>query len=106
MKLKTLRTLVGATSVIAITGMIVSAILNHIGSVIAFGTFGAVAIVVMITSTTTVRTSMQSQASEDSAGSGEDLELEVSRLTSQYPVPEAEVRELIRRSVALARKNK
>ncbi len=105
MRLRTLRTVVGANSVIAIAGMIISAILNHIGSVIAFGSIGATGILVMIASTTTTNADSKSHSSGDDSISGDELEAEVARLVTKYAVPEEEVRGLIRRSVALARKN-
>ena len=103
MRLRTLRTVVGANSVVAIAGMIISAILNHIGSVIAFGSIGAIGILVMIASTTTNADS-KSHASGDDSISGDELEAEVAHLVTKYAVPEEEVRGLIRRSVTLARK--
>lgn len=106
MRLKTLRTVVGATSVIAIAGMIVSAILNHIGSVIAFGSLGAIGIIVMIASTTTTKADSVATLVSDRDVSSDDLEAAVTNIVSNYNVPEDQVRGLIRRSVALALKNK
>ncbi len=106
MRLKTLRTVVGTTSVIAIAGMIVSAILNHIGSVIAFGSLGAIGILVMIASTTTLKADSTARLVSYSDVSSDDLEADVANIVSKYNVPEDQVRGLIRRSVSLARRNK
>ena len=86
MKLKTLRTIVGVSSAISIVGMIVSAILNHIGSVIAFGLVGAIGILVMVTSTTVVNADVASSYSSNDAITGEALEKSVVELTSKYAV--------------------
>jgi hypothetical protein len=106
MRLKTLRTVVGTTSVIAIAGMIVSAILNHIGSVIAFGSLGAIGILVMVASTTTLKADSTASLISYSDVSSDDLEADVANIVSKYNVPEDQVRGLIRRSVSLARRNK
>lgn len=106
MRLRSLRIIIGVTSVASIAGMIVSAILNHIGSVIAFGSIGAIGILVMISATTTVKANSQPNNGEIELLTGENLEDKVTKIISQYNVPEEEVRELLRHSVALARKNK
>ena len=100
MKLATIRLIVGIVCTGAVAGMIVSALLSHIGAVVAFGSIATGAIVAMMAATLAVRAEYhRDQALAASASS--ELEESIARLAGKGAVAESELRDLARAAVRL-----
>ncbi len=95
MTIKLLRRIVVVCCVISVAGMIVTNIKGAIGGAMAFGMFGAIAMLMLIVGNTLVRPSNQGGAQEALAA---ELEARVQDLL-KTGAPEQEVREIVRKAV-------
>lgn len=105
MTLRKLKLIVGITCVISIIGMIVTAITNHLGGVIAFGSVSSVSILTMIAAATVVRNESSSitqpYANENLA---RQLENSIATLADR-PNSEADLRDLVKTALEYAKHN-
>ncbi len=97
MNISILRKIVAVCCVISIAGMIVTNIREAIGGAMAFGMFGATAMLVLIVANTLVRPSNQGGAQ---AALAAELEARVQELVAAG-APEPQVREVVRKAVRL-----
>jgi hypothetical protein len=95
MTIKLLRRIVVLCCVISVAGMIVTNIKGAIGGAMAFGMFGAVAMLMLIVGNTLIRPSNQGGAQEALAA---ELEARVKELIAGG-APEHEVRDIVRKAV-------
>lgn len=107
MNLRNLKLTVGIISVISIVGMILSAVLNHLGGVIGFGSISAVAILTMMASSTVVAHEVrpvltaQTPTIEDEA---RNLEISIASLVEKG-TDEGELRSLISAALRYSKQN-
>lgn len=106
MFLKRLRLLTAMISVISIVSMILSAIFDHLGILVGFGVFSAIAIIAMITSTAAV----SSQARPNLVNSDQAIETLSTQLERtivnavEGGAREPQIREVVRVAVQIGRK--
>ncbi len=100
MRISTIRLIVGIVCTGSVAGMIVSAILGHIGAVVSFGSVAAVAIIALMAATLAVVAERRcDQTIAESAS--RDLEESIARLGSAGVVTEVDLRDLARTAVRL-----
>lgn len=107
MNLRKLKLIVGITSFICIVGMILSAVLDHLGGVIGFGSISAVAILTMMASSTVLahetdgRPITVAESDEDAA---RNLESSIADLVNKG-TDEDELRNLLSAALRYSRRN-
>lgn len=108
MNLRTLKAIVGSISAICIAAMIVSAVTNHLGGVVGFGTVSSVAILTMMASSTVLDHEGPSRNQKDEVSSEEsarNIENKITALTKSGH-DENELRSLVRTAMEFAKREK
>ncbi len=100
MRISTIRLIVGIVCTGSVIGMIVSAILAHIGAVVSFGSVATAAIIALMAATLAVSAERRRDDSVAQSAS-QDLEASIARLSAAASVTEADLRDLARVAVRL-----